>query len=164
MKKLRICSPLNLHYHSKENVSEYIRQGLLFHKEMGFEAADFAMGLLDLASDGWQGAAERAISDSEDTGDDEVKDCSQKKHQLVFMTFGFYSQNYLCTAFPFFKKLGYKLGRILQIGVEKECTVTFSLLYGIKGVFEISEISAVKNSFYFGAGFAYIFYFFAGAV
>ena len=54
MKKFRISSPLNLHYASRENANEYIRQGLLFHKEMGFDAADFATGLLDLTSDAWK--------------------------------------------------------------------------------------------------------------
>ena len=68
MKKLPISSPLNLHCHPKENISEYIKAGLLFHKEAGFEAADFSMGLLDLASDGWQPYAEQALADSKEVG------------------------------------------------------------------------------------------------
>ena len=41
MKKLRICSTNNLHFGSKDDVFEYIRQGLIFQKNMGFDAADF---------------------------------------------------------------------------------------------------------------------------
>ena len=47
MKEFRISSPLNLHYASRDDISEYIRQGLLFHKEMGFDAADLDMELFD---------------------------------------------------------------------------------------------------------------------
>ncbi len=54
MKALRISSPLNLHAYTKENVSEHIREGLLFHKKMGFAGVDFAMGLLDLDSNAWK--------------------------------------------------------------------------------------------------------------
>ena len=68
MKKLRISSPLNLHYHSRKNMSEYIREGLLFHREMGFDAADFATGLLDLSSDAWRPCAEQALADSKEIG------------------------------------------------------------------------------------------------
>lgn len=68
MKKFRISSPLNLHYASRENANEYIRQGLLFHKEMGFDAADFATGLLDLTSDAWKPQAEKALADANEIG------------------------------------------------------------------------------------------------
>lgn len=68
MKKLRISSSLNLHYHSKENTSEYIRSGLLFHKEMGFDAANFDSNLINYLSDDWQADVERAIADSEEIG------------------------------------------------------------------------------------------------
>lgn len=68
MKKFRISSPLNLHCASKENISEYIKQGLLFHKEMGFDAADFATGMLSLTTDDWKGQAEKALSDANEIG------------------------------------------------------------------------------------------------
>lgn len=37
MKQLRVCSSLNLHAYPKESLSDYIRQGLLFHKEACFD-------------------------------------------------------------------------------------------------------------------------------
>ncbi len=64
MKKLTISSPLNLHACSKENISEFIRQGLLFNKKAGFEAADFNIALLDLSKDGWQPVVEKAVADA----------------------------------------------------------------------------------------------------
>lgn len=51
-----------------ENISEYIRSGLDFYKKMGFEAADFGMGMLDLLGDSWRGDVERAIADSNEVG------------------------------------------------------------------------------------------------
>ncbi len=69
MKKFRISSPLNLHSASRENISEYIREGLLFHKEAGFDAADFATALLDLTSDSaWKLQAEKAVADAKEIG------------------------------------------------------------------------------------------------
>lgn len=68
MKKLRTCSSLNLHYHPKDDLSDYIKTGLAFHKEMGLDAADLPIPLLDLSSDGWQPYAERALLDSEEIG------------------------------------------------------------------------------------------------
>ncbi|MBE6597066.1 MAG: sugar phosphate isomerase/epimerase [Ruminococcaceae bacterium] len=68
MKKLRVSSPLTLHYHSKEDVSEYIRAGLCFHKEMGFEAADIGVSIFGLNSDDRMAKVERAIADSEEIG------------------------------------------------------------------------------------------------
>ena len=68
MKKLRICSPLNMHATSKENISEFIRQGLLFNKRAGFEAADFSIGILDLTKDGWQSVVEGAVADATEIG------------------------------------------------------------------------------------------------
>ncbi len=68
MKKLRISSPLNLHYHSRENINDYIKAGLLFHKEAGFDAADFATGMLSLTTDDWKPQAEQALADSIETG------------------------------------------------------------------------------------------------
>lgn len=67
---MRISSPLNLHVASRENLSDYIREGLLFHKEMGFDAADFPTGLLDLSSDEsvWRPSAERAVADAKEIG------------------------------------------------------------------------------------------------
>ncbi len=68
MKKLRISSPLTLHCYSRENISEYIKAGLLFHKEMGFDASDIGMSIFDLTADNWKPNVEQAISDSEEVG------------------------------------------------------------------------------------------------
>ncbi len=68
MKKMRVSSSLNLHSCSKENISEYVRAGLAFHKKMGFDAAnlDFEASLFD--ADGWQSYIENALRDSEEIG------------------------------------------------------------------------------------------------
>ena len=68
MKTLKTSSSLNLHCHSKENISEYIRAGLEFNKKMGFDAAnlDLAPSLFD--ADGWQLYIENALKDSQEVG------------------------------------------------------------------------------------------------
>lgn len=68
MKRLKKCSPLNLHYASRANITEYIRAGLEFHKEVGFEAADFGMGMIDFLSDGWKRDIESAVESSREIG------------------------------------------------------------------------------------------------
>ncbi len=68
MKKLRIATQLTFQDHSKDNISDYIRAGLLLHKEIGFDAADFSTTLLDLSSDAWKPAAEQALADSKEIG------------------------------------------------------------------------------------------------
>lgn len=70
MKDLTISSSLSLHKHSKENISEYVRAGLEFHKKMGFEAAnlDLEKNLFD--ADGWQPYIENALKDSKEIGVD----------------------------------------------------------------------------------------------
>lgn len=50
MNKLRIATQLTFQDHSRENISDYIRNGLMLHKEIGFDAADFSTTLLDLSS------------------------------------------------------------------------------------------------------------------
>lgn len=68
MKKLRVSAQINLTDAPRDNISEYIRRGLLTNKELGFDAADFSMGLLDLSGDGWRPCAERAVVDAEEIG------------------------------------------------------------------------------------------------
>ena len=68
MKKLRISSTFNLCYRKTDDVSEYIRDGLAFYRDNGFDAADFGMGMLDLLSDGWRERVERAVADSNEIG------------------------------------------------------------------------------------------------
>ena len=48
MKRMRISTPLNLHAYPRTDISEFIRQGLLFNKKAGFEATDFTASMLDL--------------------------------------------------------------------------------------------------------------------
>ena len=64
MKKLRICSSLNLHQHSREHISSYIKAGLLFHKKMGFDAADLSLESLGMVAEGWQVIAEKVLDDA----------------------------------------------------------------------------------------------------
>lgn len=68
MKQLRISSPLTLHVHSTENISEYIKAGLRFHKEAGFDAADIGMRLFPIDSDAWAPYVEQAIAASQEIG------------------------------------------------------------------------------------------------
>ncbi|MBQ9801848.1 MAG: sugar phosphate isomerase/epimerase [Clostridia bacterium] len=68
MKKLAISSTLNLHACPRQDLSEFIRQGLLFNKKAGFEAADFNIGMLDLSTDGWQPVVEQALADAAEIG------------------------------------------------------------------------------------------------
>ena len=60
MKKLRISSPLNMHAYPREDISEFIRQGLLFNKKAGFDATDFSVTLVDVTRDNWQTVVEKA--------------------------------------------------------------------------------------------------------
>ena len=68
MNKLRIATQLTFQDHSKENISDYIRNGLLLHREIGYDAADFSTTLLDLSSDAWKPAAEQALADAQEIG------------------------------------------------------------------------------------------------
>lgn len=68
MKKLRISSSLNLHAPLKKDSSQYIKEGLVFQKELGFDAADLDLCLLDFSNDRWQPCIEQAIADAENTG------------------------------------------------------------------------------------------------
>lgn len=51
MAQLRISSGLNLHVFPLDDVFEYIRQGLLFHKSIGMDAADFPCRLISYFRD-----------------------------------------------------------------------------------------------------------------
>lgn len=53
MKKLRISSKLNLHHFSREDMTEYYRQGIFFHKQQGFDAIDFTLSQRFLEP-GWE--------------------------------------------------------------------------------------------------------------
>lgn len=68
MKPLRKSASLNLHSYSRENIVDYIRAGLAFHKQNGFDAADFGIGNLDLANDGWRRQVEGILEASHEVG------------------------------------------------------------------------------------------------
>ncbi|MBE6580128.1 MAG: sugar phosphate isomerase/epimerase [Ruminococcaceae bacterium] len=68
MKKMRISSPLNMHAYPKEDISEFIRQGLLFNKKAGFDATDFSVTLVDVTRDNWQTVVEKAVADANEIG------------------------------------------------------------------------------------------------
>lgn len=61
MRKLRISSAINLHTAPKDDIVEYVKAGLSFHKRIGFDAADFPVKLITLMGDDWE------------TGIDEIK-------------------------------------------------------------------------------------------
>lgn len=68
MKKLRLCSQINLHGEPGADFNEYVREGLTFHKNIGFDAADYPFYRMDFLSDSWRGIIENAIKVSDDIG------------------------------------------------------------------------------------------------
>ena len=68
MKNLRISSTLNLHCYSRENVADYIRVGMEFLKNNGFDAGDFGTSMLDLSSDTWRSDVEKTLTASAEIG------------------------------------------------------------------------------------------------
>ncbi|MBR5519180.1 MAG: sugar phosphate isomerase/epimerase [Clostridia bacterium] len=68
MKQLRISSVSNLHANPGGDVGEFVREELLFQKEVGFDAMDIRLNLLDLTSDAWQAQAEQILKISDECG------------------------------------------------------------------------------------------------
>lgn len=68
MSKLRISSSLNLHHYPKDDISEYIRQGLAFCKKLGFDAVDFPSGIFALMGDDWETLIPIAVEDAAKLG------------------------------------------------------------------------------------------------
>lgn len=71
MHALRVCTQINLHSGSKENLSDYFRCGIEFCKNIGFDALDFPMkeiaSLLGKTTDiEWKKCIERVKKDAED--------------------------------------------------------------------------------------------------
>ena len=66
--KLRVSSGLNLHAREGEDFGGYIRKGLRFMKEHGFDAADFSTKQLDLSTDAWRLQVEDMLAAAEETG------------------------------------------------------------------------------------------------
>lgn len=68
MKQLRVSAAFNLHRHSRENLFEYVREGLRFYKQAGFDAIDFGTTFLDLGSDAWKPQVEQILKNSQEMG------------------------------------------------------------------------------------------------
>lgn len=67
MKKLRISSKMNLHYFPKTDIIEYNRQGLMFHKNMGFDAVDYTLSQQFLEP-GWERIIDALMQHTEEIG------------------------------------------------------------------------------------------------
>lgn len=68
MKKLRVSSGLNLHSYPQTDIIAYIREGLLFNKRAGFDAADFSMRYIQQMGEAWEAGIERVKADMEEIG------------------------------------------------------------------------------------------------
>ena len=69
MAKLRVSAGLNLHAFPKDDIFAYIRQGLLFHKSIGLDAADFsANSLLQLMGEDITGGIEKTKEIANEVG------------------------------------------------------------------------------------------------
>ena len=65
---MRLCSRINLNYEENASINDVIENGLAYLKDMGFDAADFTMKLIEPLGDNWQGCIEKAILDTEKLG------------------------------------------------------------------------------------------------
>ena len=68
MKKLRLCTKMNLHGEPGEDFNEYIKKGVLFHKNAGFDALDFPFAKVNYSDGNWRKIIDTAISESEKAG------------------------------------------------------------------------------------------------
>ena len=68
MKKLLKSAFLNIHSYPKDDISLYIRNGLEFFKETGFETAAIGTKALVPASGQWQPVVEQALKDAAEVG------------------------------------------------------------------------------------------------
>ena len=64
MKKLRVSSSLSLHGILGDDIGQHIRDGLAFHKKLGFDAADFPMRYLTFMGENWRYYIETAVEDA----------------------------------------------------------------------------------------------------
>lgn len=67
MKKMRLCSQINLHGSVGDDVNKFVRDGLEFHKKMGFDAADFPFHRLINCED-LNLVIEKALATSDELG------------------------------------------------------------------------------------------------
>lgn len=80
MKQLRISSCMNLHAPWREDPTVYAREGLLFLKKIGFDAADFPMSLLQRFACDWTPMVEQIQRHAEEIG---------LRFELCHLPFGF---------------------------------------------------------------------------
>ena len=65
MKNMRISASFNLCPRAEgQDVVSYVRDGIRFYRECGFDTADFGTMLLDITSDGWKGQVEQILADA----------------------------------------------------------------------------------------------------
>lgn len=65
---MKISSKLILNPDLKGNVYEYIKDGIWFLKNAGFDAADFSFNIIENIEGDWSLYIERALADAEDAG------------------------------------------------------------------------------------------------
>ena len=68
MKKMLVSTPLNLHAFPKQDLLEFIKQGLQFNKAAGFDATDFTLTMFNYANDDWQEIIPLAVKEAEAIG------------------------------------------------------------------------------------------------
>lgn len=68
MGNLRVSSKLNLHSYPATDINAYIREGLVFLRRMGFDAADFPMGCIRRMGDNWEAGIDSVLADMEEIG------------------------------------------------------------------------------------------------
>lgn len=64
LKKLRKSASLNLHGIPGDDIGQHIRDSILFHKKVGFDAADFPMLYLPFMGDQWKRYIEATVEDA----------------------------------------------------------------------------------------------------
>ena len=74
MKKLLKSSTLSLHHCSWNTIPEFVKAGLAFIKEAGFDVADLALHAYGLNADNWQGYVESFLADAREV-DIPIKIC-----------------------------------------------------------------------------------------
>ncbi len=66
--QVKISSTLNLHSYPADDSVAYVREGLRFMKNIGFDAADFSMKIIEKLGDGFVSCIEAAIEAEKDFG------------------------------------------------------------------------------------------------
>ena len=67
MEKMLLSASFNLCPRREEYYPDYVRSGLKFYEEHGFEAAEFNTAALELLTDGWKGQMEDIMKITENS-------------------------------------------------------------------------------------------------